>query len=152
MNTDCVIFNKAKLPFESVAVTDNSSRTLTSILQSLLNNTRTLSTEFHTIGDGDFILSKDADIITLEDIEGTIGLTATITLPTNSLDYANKIFTFINTTPAASGNWLFNVPITVDFDPLTTSNNYNTIVPEGTKVLRLAFINTSPTSYGWRVL
>lgn len=153
LNTDCVIFNKEKLSFENDSVISNSNRTLTSVLQSFSPVVKKTS-EFHAIADGDFTLSVDAaDKITiLEDPDASSGLTATIYLPVNSLDFAGKSFTFINKTPVASGAWSFNVPLVVDYDPLTTQTAYNSIVSASSKVLVLAFIQTTPTSYAWTIL
>ena len=150
MNTDCVIFNKEALSFETT--TNNSPRTLTSVLQAISLKNKPLVSEFHTIGDGNFTLSANASVIVLEDIEGTILLSATITLPTNSLDFVGKEFIFINKTPVASGQWAFNVPLVTDYDPFTTQTNFNSIVADPKKVLRLAYLNTTPTSYAWTII
>jgi hypothetical protein len=154
MNTDCVIFNKEKLDFEGSTIVDNSSRTLTSVLQSIGNNGMLFPSEFHHIGDGDFTLDSNSNTktIILYDIEGVLGQTATITLPVNSADYFNKVFTFINKTTTASGTWQFNVPIVYDYDPITTSPLYNTLVTAGSRVLQLAFIQVNPTSWAWTIV
>jgi hypothetical protein len=155
INTDCVIYNKTRLDFESESVVNNSSRTLTSVIQAVENiNQGVFESEFHTIGDGNFVLDANSNdkIIFLNDIEALTGATATITLPVNSLDYVGKVFTFINRTPAANGTWSFNTPLIVDYDPLTTQTSYNSIVIAGTKVLKIAFLKTTPTSYAWFVL
>ena len=152
MNTDCVIYNKERLPFESPSVLDNSSRSLTSVLKAIHNDTL-ITSEFHTIGDGPFTLNASSfdKLIVLEDIEGVISTNAVITLP-STLDYAGKVYTFVNKTPVASGQWSFNVPLIVDYDPLTTQTNYNTIVTSPTKILQLTFVQTTPTSWGWVIL
>ena len=152
MNTDCVIYNKERLPFESPSVLDNSSRSLTSVLKAI-HNDNLITSEFHTIGDGPFTLNASSfdKLIVLEDIEGVILTNAVVTLP-STLDYAGKVYTFVNKTPVASGQWSFNVPLIVDYDPLTTQTNYNTIVTSPTKILQLTFVQTTPVSWGWVIL
>lgn len=152
MNTDCVFFNKELLPSESPDTLPNSNRSLTTILQNLHNETL-LTSEFHTLGDGPFTLDANSNykLIILEDREGVIGTNVVITLP-NSMAYAGKVFTFLNRTPVVSGQWVFNQVLTTDYDPLTTSNNYNTIVSGSTKILKLAFVQVTPTAYGWVIL
>lgn len=155
LNTDCVIYNKAKLDFEAGNVLDNSSRTLTSVIQSMESLQQgLLQSKFHALSDGGFTLdANDFDKVHfLDDPDSSTGVNVVITLPTNSLDFAGKVFTFINRTPVASGAWSFNTPIIVDYDPLTTQTAYNSIVTAGTKVLKLAFLQTTQTSWGWFVI
>lgn len=155
LNTDCIIYNKTKLDFEAGNVVDNSSRTLTSVIQSMESLQQgLLSSKFHALSDGGFTLDADDfdKVHFLDDPDSSTGVNVVITLPTNSLDFAGKVFTFVNRTPVASGAWSFNTPIVVDYDPLTTQTAYNSIVTAGTKVLKLAFLQTTQTSWSWFVL
>ena len=155
LNTDCIFFNKERLDYEPESIVDNSTRTLTTILQNVENIVQgSMDSEFHTIGDGAFTLQSNSanKVIFLDDIEGLIGASAVITLPVNDLSFVGKVFTFVNRTPAANGSWSFNVPLTVDYDPLTTQTAYNSIVSAGTKVLKLIFTKTNQLNYGWIIL
>lgn len=151
INADCVIFNKEPLPGENAIA--NSSRDLTTVLRAITGNPVPLRCEFHTIGDGDFVLSSNASVIILEDLEATISLSAVVTLPVGNLAYADKIYTFINKTPIASGAWSFNINIPYSYNPLASSTSYNTIVGSNvSRVLRLAYIKQNDASYAWAVL
>jgi hypothetical protein len=151
INTDCVIFNKEPLLGENVV--PNSSRSLTNILQSITGNPAPLVSEFHTIGDGNFTLGANSSVIFLQDLESVTNVNATVTLPVGNLAYADKIYTFINTTPTASGAWSFNIPLPYGYNPVLTSPSYNIIVGAlPSRVLRVAYIKTNAASYGWVVL
>ena len=153
LNTDCVIFNKERLDVEGGSVIDNSSRTLTTILQGL-GGTTPLVSEFHEIADGDFTLDKDShnSLIVLQDTQSSSGETAIVTLPVNSLDFAGRVYTFLNKTTAASGTWSFNVPLATNWDPFTTQTDYNTLCVATTGIVKLIFIQNTPTSWGWVIL
>ncbi len=150
LNTDCIIFNKDKLCYEPDNTTNNSSRTLTTVLQNACNLANgAVESVFY---EDDFTLDSTYNnkVIILEDSGDVEDLI--VTLPVNSLDYAGKIYTFINKSTAAGATWKFSLDIQYDYDPLSTSDEFNTLQTSSHRVLKLAFIKTNPTSYAWTIL
>ncbi len=148
LNTDCIIFNKEKLCYEPDSITNNSSRTLTDVLKNAcaLSNGLVESVFY----DDDFTLSSSDNNKVIILMDG--GATQTVTLPVNSLDYAGKVFTFINKSAATTTTWNFSLQIPYDYDPVSSSDLFDLLQASSHKVLKLAFIKTNPTSYGWTIL
>jgi len=150
LNADCIIFNKDKLCYEPDSVTNNSSRTLTTVLQNVCALASGIVESIFKDADFTLVATDNTKVITL--IQSDSGGTFTITLPVNSLDYAGKIYTFRNVCDNTFATWQFNIQIPYDFDALATSDQYVTLMPSSRGVLKLAFIKTNPTSYGWVIL
>lgn len=152
-NSDCVLYTKEKLAFEPASVIDNSTRTLTSVLQSISNSQPMVTSEFHLIEDGGFTLAPDSNdkIIILKSSSG-VGNTATIALPVDSLEYSGRVYTFINKTTALQGTWSFGTALQTSYDPLVTQLAYNSISLGTTRILKIAFLQVSATSWAWTIL
>ena len=161
LNADCVFYNKERLSFESNLVQDNSSRTLTSILQKIGATrqkypstvlffstqtsvyTRTLGTE-HL---GKTILLNAED----EGFSGTTVLTFTINLPT-SIDFMDeeillKDISLPTNQSTTTYNFVFSSPIITDYNPLTQTTSFATLSTNN--VLRLRFVQNQYGTYTW---
>lgn len=163
INADCVIYDDIPLCFEDTDVADGDKRTLTSLLEliqcGLTKESKILS--FNTDGETD---DGDAYTVTEEDTtkillltcadDGVSGTyTVTITLPQTS-DFINKELIFKNITNSSEDvtvQYEFNIDIQYDWNPLTVTDSFSTLMDSTHKTLKLRFIKVTPTSYQWVV-
>lgn len=164
MNTDCVIYDKEPLCFESTDVDDGDKRTLTDLLQliqcGLTRESKILA--FNTDGETDdadryTIVEEDCNKILLFTCtdDGTAGtFTNTIVLPLTS-EFINKELIFkdisVPSDRSVDFEYVFNTDIQYDWNPLTTSDEFATLMDSAHKTLKLRFVKVTPTSYQWIV-
>lgn len=157
LNTDCVIYNKPRLSFESLATKDNSARTLTTIIQAIEDTN--LDKESKIITENYTILASDVDKLLLlkaifDDVSGG-ELALTLTLPID-IAFANKILTFKNISGVGVGGrtagWAFDNAIQYQWSPsVLTSTAFNTL-DDANKCLRLTFVKVDSVNYQWLVI
>lgn len=163
LNTDCVIYNDERLLYESQSVTDNSARTLTSILKALetFNYTRPSKIiQFNTDGINSYTLVPEdtTKVLLLTQIDGGITgtITNTITLPQTAEFMDCEIIIKDISAPAdtltTNIEFLFNLQIQYGWDPVATSNELADLWNATHKTLKLRFVKTTPTSYQWIVV
>jgi hypothetical protein len=156
MNADCVIYNGDRLAIEPDTITDNSSRTLSSILE-LMSNCCSKPSKLIT---GDYTVVAGDDNYTLllkgfdDGEEGT--LTYTITLPDDVDELLEKELVFKNISVPLDSEvttivWVFAEAIQYIWVPTTSTTAYATL-DDTHGVLRLRLVKVSSTTYQWLVV
>ena len=167
INTDCVIYNGDVLPFESITVTNGSTRTLSDLLALLGNGSGDRESKlikFNSDGTTDdgtayTLVAEDTTKILLITQGGsgeTDPITNTITLP-NTADFINKeiIIKNISTQYDPSGTTVsivFNQAVQYEWNPAVVSSTAFTDLESAHFVVRLRLIKTSELSYQWIVV
>ena len=159
INTDCVIYNRGVLPFESIDTVANSTRTLTDLLEQIENccvRPSVIETSDVTITEdhiGKLILLK-ADF---DDVSGGT-MSLDITLP-DDIAFAGVTLAFKDISGTGTGGrvveYIFSDDIQYQWSPSTlTSDEYTTLsqLSNTNKVLYLTFVKVSSTSYAWLVV
>lgn len=157
INTDCVIYNQAVLPFEPLDTVANSSRTLTDLLEEIencCNRPSVIETEYFTVTE-DHLNKQILLKATFDDVSGG-SETFVITLP-DDIAFAGETLYFKDISGLGIGGrtatWEFADAIQYQWSPTTlTTVDYATLADSTHKVLRLTFVKISSTSYAWLVV
>jgi hypothetical protein len=163
INADCVIYDGSVLSFESDSVNSGDKRTLSSLLDLIQVNVKESKIlAFNSDGTTDngtsyTVLEEDTNNIILftQTDDGTPGtVTYTITLPQTS-SFLNKELIFKDISEPSGGGvtieYVFSIDIQYDWNPLTVSADFATLMDATHKTLKLRFIKTTPSSYQWIV-
>lgn len=165
MNTDCVIYNQAVLPFEDPSTSASSNRTLTALLQQIINSNSKESKiiKFNADGTTDngstyTVIAEDTTkvlLITQTDDASEGSVIYTINLPqTEEFIDQELIFKDISTaldSEATTVEYRFNISIQYEWQPVASTNLFYTLSDSTHKTLKLRFVKTTPTSYQWIV-
>lgn len=161
INADCIIYNDDRLNYESSSIVNNTSRTLSSILEALENlqfKRESKIIEFTTDGVSTYTLVPEDlnKILLLTQVDdGVVGtITNNIILPETE-DFINAEIIFKNiATPLDTDSttivFQFNKQINTAYAPAATTNAYASL-DDNFGVVRLRFVKTTPTSYQWIV-
>ena len=161
LNSDCVVYNKGVLSYESTDTVANSTRTLTELLEDL--ESLDCCSRPSVIETEDFEITEDHInklILLKADFDETSGgtMTLNIELP-DDIAFAGKTLIFKDISGTGTGGrvveWIFSDDIQYQWSPSTASSDEYTILSElsnDNKVLYLTFVKISSTSYAWLVV
>lgn len=167
INADCVIYNGDVLPFESITVTNGSTRTLSSLLALLESgccDRESKLIKFNSDGETDdgtaySLVAEDTTKILLITQSGTgetDPVVNIITLP-NTADFINKeiIFKNISTQYDPSGTSVtvqFNQAVQYGWNPAVVTSVLYSALESSHFVVRLRLVQTSELNYNWIVV
>lgn len=163
LNTDCVIYNKERLDYESTNVNNNSSRTLSSLLtalEGLSNKKESKIIQFSTDGINSYTLvPEDCNKILLltQFDEGVLGTISNIIVLPQTMDFADQEIIIKDISSPLDPNtttieYDFNLAIQYEWAPAATDTSLATLWDTTHRTIRLRFVKTTPTAYQWIVV
>lgn len=162
IDSDCVIYDGAPLPFEGEDVETGDKRTLSSLLQLILDSANRGSKIIEFNSDGETDNGDEYDVV-LEDTQKVLLITqtddeeATVTYTINlpqTEEFIDKQLIIKDITNASVGTTveiLFNIDIQYEWDTVSTTDEFAVLMDSTHKTLSLRFVKVSPTSYAWIV-
>lgn len=155
VNADCVDYTGDRFDFEDAYIKNGSSRTVSSILEGLINslNCKNRTTKIVT-GDYTFLEEDGCNIILLDGDVEDVDVDYSLILPQTD-EFKDKVLIVKDISsygdPSGVVTWTFNNAITYDWQDNLSTTDFATLADTKHRVLYLAFIKTG-LSYEWVVL
>ena len=155
VNSDCVDYTGDRFGFEDAYVKNGSSRTLTSVIESLVASQACSERDTKIVtGDYSFLEEDGCKIILLDGDIADVDVSYTLTLPQTD-EFKDKVLIVKDISsfgdPSGEVSWEFNNSITYDWQDSLSSTTFSVLADTKHRTLYLAFIKTG-LSYEWVVL
>lgn len=166
VDTDCIIYDDARLSYESTDIESGDKRTLTDILQSQdaasCPKVTSKIVEFSTVTGSEVTsytvvaddICKTILLTQVDDEASGTTITNTIILPQTN-DFIDREIVIKDISAPATGNTIvfqFNIAIQYQWNPSAATTQLLSNLWDSHRVIKLRYVKVTETSYQWLVV